>query len=121
MIESMRREFLLDSELTIGLPEGSIIVTSIPGGNGEEVSALRVIGGTLHPPIKVLFRLYNRPLPGPVTVTFASVSGEIQVITLPDNSSIQDIKLEPLMAETAEQVKLEPVSNSMLKQIFSTP
>lgn len=120
MLESIRRETILESDLNdLDFPEGSLIIMNTFSSSGEEVSVLRVVGGNLFSPITAKVRMHNHASTKSATITFVNiVTGVAKVVTLPENRATTSIKLEPLLTETPDSVKLEPISNSMLRAIF---
>lgn len=119
MLDSINREYVLETELDMELPENSVVVVETTTEAGCEVSALRLIGGKAHPPTGVSFRMSNRTTSIPTTATFVNIeTGDGRKVTLPPNRAITSIKIRPLVAETTEVLVLKPLSNSELAMLF---
>lgn len=121
MIESIRREYLIKEEIQQDLPEGSLVLIETPNGIKTEMSVLRVSGGDMKGPIKIIIRTLSNNHPDPGKITFANTTtGEGQVLTLPPGYGVLHIKLQPVVAITGDKVRLDKIPNSHVSSILDT-
>lgn len=120
-IESIHRETVLNSEIDLDLPEGSILTVEMELEVGTEFSVMRVVGGDLIAPVTVLCRLAPRTTKESTKITFVnSKTGDARLLTLPPNNGVNNIQLSPVIAQTSNKVILERVANSSVKNLLDT-